>query len=343
MKHANFSVSSFTLFISVFTCVFSSALLSFNATATDTWQEIETSKEFSARHEAGFVKFENKGYLIGGRGIKAVDEFDPNLLTWRPLQKSPIELHHFQPAVWQNKIVIAGALTGGYPSETPVENIYYFYPNDKKWEKGPAIPKARLRGSTVAVIKNDSLYLIGGITNGHLDGNVNWVDRYDFITDTWTILDDAPHARDHAQGVLINNNIYVAGGRRTLGKNNQVFELVEGKIDVFNTETNQWQVAQHELPIPRAGIATFAYQDSFIVVGGESADPTKAHEEVHLYDTNSKKWLTKSSLIQGRHGSGVILINGYLWIASGSGMQGGSPELNSVERIKLNDIFINAK
>jgi N-acetylneuraminic acid mutarotase len=108
----------------------------------------------------------------------------------------------------------------------------------------------------------------------------------------------------------------------------------------LNTETKQWQVAQLELPVPRAGIATFAYQDSFIVVGGESANPNKAHEEVHLYNTQSKKWIKKSSLMQGRHGSGVIEMNGYLWIASGSGMQGGSPELNSVERIKLDDIFI---
>ena len=335
MKHANFSASYFTFFISLF--------VTFNVIAANTWQEIETTKSFSVRHEAGFVKFEEKGYLIGGRGIKAVDEFDPNLLTWRPLQKSPIELHHFQPTVWQDKIVIAGALTGGYPSETPVENIYYFYPNENKWEKGPAIPKARLRGSTVAVIKNNSLYLIGGITNGHLDGNVNWVDRYDFNTDTWTILNDAPHSRDHAQGVLINNSIYVAGGRRTQGKHNKVFELVEAKLDVFNIETNQWQVAQHELPTPRAGIATFTYQNKFIVVGGESADPNKAHEEVHLFDSQSKKWLKKPSLIQGRHGSGVIEMNGYLWIASGSGMQGGSPELYSVERIKLDDIFINDK
>jgi hypothetical protein len=333
MKNINFSVSYFTFLISL--------LATFNVIAANTWQEIETTKSFSARHEAGFVKFKDKGYLIGGRGVKAVDEFDPNLLTWRPLQKSPIELHHFQPVVWQNRIVIAGALTGGYPSETPVDNIYYFYPNENKWEKGPAIPQARLRGSTVTVIKNNSLYLIGGITNGHLDGNVNWVDRYDFNTETWTILKDAPHSRDHAQGVLINNSIYVAGGRRTLGKNNKVFELVEGKLDVFNIMTNQWRVAQQELPTPRAGIATFAYQDSFIVVGGESANPDKAHEEVHLYDTKSKKWLIKTSLIKGRHGSGVILINGYLWIASGSGMQGGSPELNSVERIKLDDIFIN--
>jgi hypothetical protein len=73
---------------SLFYTAFISACVVFNAAAETTWQEIETTKSFSVRHEAGFVKFENKGYLIGGRGIKAVDTFDPNLLTWRPLQQS---------------------------------------------------------------------------------------------------------------------------------------------------------------------------------------------------------------------------------------------------------------
>ena len=77
------------------------------------------------------------------------------------------------------------------------------------------------------------------------------------------------------------------------------------------------------------------------MVGGESANPNKAHEEVHLFNSQSKEWLKKPPLKQGRHGSGVIEINGYLWIASGSGMQGGSPELNSVERIKLDKMFIS--
>ncbi|WP_426357698.1 Kelch repeat-containing protein [Pseudocolwellia sp. HL-MZ19] len=332
------SINKFNVAKSLF--IFTAALFTIvNVCKAETWETVETSKEFSARHEAGFVKFDNKGYLIGGRGIKPVDVFDPNNLTWQALEKSPIELHHFQPSVWRNKIVVAGAMTGGYPDEKPVENIYYFYPKENKWQQGPAIPKARLRGSTVAVIKDNSLYLIGGITNGHLSGNVNWVDRYDFLTDKWTVLADAPHARDHAQGLMINDHIYIAGGRRTFGDNKQVFELVEAKVDVFDITTNKWQIADSKLPVPRAGISLFAHDTGFIVVGGESADPTKAHEEVHLFDIQTQTWKTKQPLTQGRHGSGVIELNGYLWIASGSGMQGGSPELKSVERIKLDKVF----
>jgi len=305
----------------------------------DNWDAIETNNEFSVRHEAGFITFENQGYLLGGRGIKAVNVLNPNTLAWESLAASPFEMHHFQPVIWKNKIIIAGAFTGGYPFETPVANIYYFIPNENKWEKGPEIPKERRRGSVSTVIIGDSLFLVGGIKNGHTDGNVAWVDRYNLKTNVWTILPDAPHVRDHAQAAIIDNKIYVAGGRKTFGKTNNVFDFVVDKVDVFNTTTNKWNTLKEVLPIPRAGVSVFAKNNGFIVVGGESANPNKAHEEVHYYNINKHQWLSVASLKQGRHGSGIVEMHGYLWIASGSGMQGGSPELRSVERIKTDKIF----
>ncbi|MDO6712402.1 kelch repeat-containing protein [Aliiglaciecola sp. 2_MG-2023] len=307
--------------------------------AQQTWDQVETNGTFSVRHEAGFVQLNNKGYLIGGRGIKSVDELEPSNLNWRNLSPSPLELHHFQPVVWQDQILIAGALTGQYPDEKPVAHIYFFSPHKNAWQQGTAIPKERLRGSAIAVVNQDILYLIGGITNGHLDGNVSWVDSLDLRTQKWSILPNAPHSRDHAQGVLIDNKIYVIGGRRTLGAQNKVFELVEEKVDVFDIASQTWSTLPQALPIPRAGLSVYAEHNSFIAVGGESANPNKAHEEVHRYDILQGQWSSAPSLIQGRHGSGVIKMNGYLWIASGSGMQGGSPELDSVERILADDMF----
>ncbi|WP_076536471.1 kelch repeat-containing protein [Shewanella sp. UCD-KL21] len=57
-------------------------------------------------------------------------------------------------------------------------------------------------------------------------------------------------------------------------------------------------------------MAIFAAHNKLIVVGGESAAPNTAHEEVHLFDSQSQQWLKKPSLIQGRHGSGIIAANG---------------------------------
>ena len=48
------------------------------------------------RHEACFVNVNGKGYLIGGRGEKPVDVYDPNIQSWTQKAGPGLELHHMQ-------------------------------------------------------------------------------------------------------------------------------------------------------------------------------------------------------------------------------------------------------
>lgn len=77
-------------------------------------------------------------------------------------------------------------------------------------------------------------------------------------------------------------------------------------LEVVVLKQNSWQVLENPLPTSRAGIATYTTNNAFIVVGGESADPTKAHEEVELFDIASQTWHSKTPLRLGRHRTGVI-------------------------------------
>lgn len=43
------------------------------------------------------------------------------------------------------------------------------------------------------------------------------------------------------------------------------------------------------------------------------------------------KWTTLNPLSRGRHGSQLIYYNKNIYVASGSGNKGGSPELTSME------------
>src|SRR3712207_3186322 len=70
----------------------------FNAAlaATGSWVSVTPSSGSpTARHEASFVQAGNKFYLLGGRGIKPVQVFDPVNKTWTNKANTPIELHHF--------------------------------------------------------------------------------------------------------------------------------------------------------------------------------------------------------------------------------------------------------
>src|SRR5690606_39171325 len=76
--------------------------------AQETWQNQPYANGTSPlqRHENGFVEIGGKFYLFGRRGIKPVNIFDPVTNTWTAGASPPIELHHFQAVVYQNKIYI---------------------------------------------------------------------------------------------------------------------------------------------------------------------------------------------------------------------------------------------
>ena len=47
-------------------------------------------------------------YLIGGRGTRPLDIYDPATNAWRVGASPPIELHHFQAIVYDNEIWVVG-------------------------------------------------------------------------------------------------------------------------------------------------------------------------------------------------------------------------------------------
>ncbi|MEM9364524.1 MAG: DUF5060 domain-containing protein [Planctomycetota bacterium] len=306
-----------------------------------TWETVETIGMPTARHEAAFIAFENKAYLIGGRRINPVDVFDPTTKTWTALSPTPIELHHFQAVVVDDAIYLMGAMTGRYPRETPLEKVVVYYPKRDEFAFVHGIPESRRRGGAGAVYHDGRIYLVGGITNGHVDGYVPWLDAYDPVTGDWEILPDAPHARDHFQAAVVDGKLVAAAGRRTEQKKNATFRQTVEEVDVFEFEQGRWLPEPHTpapIPTKRAGNMAMAYEGMLVIGGGESGDQKPAHDEVEVLDIQSGQWSDWPSLQRGRHGSGFAVIGDEVYIASGSGNRGGGPELTSLERLRLSTL-----
>lgn len=70
-------------------------------------------------------------YLLGGRGRKVIDVYNPGTRSWTQKTGPPIELHHMQCVAvpTDDQIFIVSAWTGGYPMERNVEFIYVRYTN----------------------------------------------------------------------------------------------------------------------------------------------------------------------------------------------------------------------
>lgn len=300
------------------------------------WETLKCNGEPVARHEAAFIKANGKFYLMGGRRIQEVSIFNPETNTWTHGAKPPIELHHFQGFSYKGDIYVAGAMTGKYPHETSLPNMYIYKPLTNSWVQGPAMPAGRLRGSTGSVVYKNKLYIACGIINGHWDGHVKWFDCYDFKTRKWEKLPDAPHYRDHFNAVLCHDKMYLVGGRVTSGSIGKVFELTVPEVDVFDFKTGQWSTLDKPVPTQRAGCTAICIGHKIIFTGGESADQHLAHKEVECLDTKTGDWSELPSLNTGRHGTQLIWYKKKLYIASGNATMGGGNEIKSIECFSKN-------
>ncbi len=301
------------------------------------WESVETYGLPTARHEASLVAFEDKLYLMGGRRLNPVEIYDPDTSQWTAASKPPVEIHHFQAVTYGQAIYVIGAMTGQWPHETPLAHVLIYHPKEDRWERGADIPADRRRGGAGAAVYDGKIYLIGGITNGHMDGFKPWLDSFDPQTGEWVLLPDAPQARDHFQAVVSGDKLYAFAGRRTHYREKKSFELTTRFGDVFDLATGKWQPINtaQSLPTERAGAMAFAWNDNIIIGGGESGNQIAAHDEVEVYNTQSQRWHIWPDFNQGRHGSGFAVIGGYLYTASGCGNRGGEPELTTLERLKL--------
>jgi N-acetylneuraminic acid mutarotase len=284
------------------------------------WQQL------TARHENGYVKVADRFYLLGGRNDRPVDIFDPVKGTWSKGAPPPFEIHHFQALEYDGKVWLVGAMTGRYPAEPPIPNIYIYDPRSDTWTRGPEIPADRRRGGSGAVLYQGEIYVVAGIRNGHTDGHVTWFDAYNPKTNTWRQLPDAPHARDHFQAAVINDKLYAAGGRRSSFATNQTFQLTVPEVDVYDFKTGRWSTLPPAANIPtqRAGGAVAVVDGKLLVMGGESGNQAIAHNEVEAYDPTAGTWRTLAPLTLGRHATQAIVHNGLVYLAAGSRTRGAT-------------------
>ncbi|MEM9327962.1 MAG: kelch repeat-containing protein [Bacteroidota bacterium] len=303
------------------------------------WRTVQATGECTARSECALAVAGEKLYLMGGRRVQGVDVYDPLSSTWAIGAEAPIEMHHFQAVTYDDKVYVMGALTGAYPREDPVPVIYIYDPMEDRWMVGDSIPAHRRRGAAGVAVVGDKIYLACGIQDGHYDGHVTWLDRYDPKTGAWEELADAPRARDHFQLAAVGDQLFIAGGRTSSAKTGHVFDLTISEVDVYDIGTGQWRSHISDIPTQRAGCTSVTFGQQFVVIGGESASIEEGHYEAEVFDPVTNGWYSSHPLIDGRHGMQAVLFDDNIYLAAGAGNRGGGPELTSIEVISASGLF----
>lgn len=318
--------------VSLFTCFLLVQTESLNA-QTYNWHSLEANGSATNRHENAFVRAGNKFILLGGRGLKPNDIYDTQTQEWTEGTQPPFEIHHIQAVELDGLVYVVGAMTGGWPYETPLPNILIYDPVIDKWAIGPEIPADRRRGAAGTVVYNDKIYVVCGIINGHTSGWVKWFDEFNPKTNKWRELPNAPRARDHLHSAVVDNKLVVAGGRRS-GYGGGGFETTVEQTNVYDFETGEWTELpspEGDIPTQRAGIAAAVHNGNLVIIGGESGSQETAHSEVEMLNLSTGSWEALPSLNRGRHGTEAISFDDMIIVGAGSGNRGGGPELNSFE------------
>ncbi len=297
------------------------------------WETLPSSdgSVLTCRHESAMVNVNGRLYLMGGRGNRPTEAYDPTTAKWTAMGLPPFEINHFQPVVVAGLVYIVGAFTGSYPNETNVPNVWTWDPSTDQWTQGALIPAARRRGSNGAFVRDGKIYLLGGNNQGHNGGARPWFDEFDPVSQTWQVLPDAPRARDHFSTVVIGDRLVAAGGRTTTQPG--PFGNTIGEVDIYDFTSGQWSTISQDLPTPRAGALAAPIGRYAIVIGGESTSQQDSHDECEALDVLSEKWVTLPPLVDGRHSGGLGVVDGRIYVASGSGRRGGTPELDTLEVI----------
>ncbi len=293
---------------------------------TGEWQTIDT--EFGeSRHEGASAQAGEAFYVMGGResdAIRIYDPFDGEEGSWSSGASSPIQLHHFQAVELDGLIYAIGAMTGPYPEEPPVENVYIYDPLADRWITGPAMPPDRLRGSSGTVVHDGLIYWISGNTLGHVGPVTDLVDVYDPATGNFTPLAEIPNPRDHFFATLHQGSIYVIGGRRSVPEEG-AFEPTIPEIDVYDIAAGTWQTlpASANLNPTRAAAATDRVGDEIVIAGGESGSQTEAHAETRAFNPATGQWRNLANMLTPRHAAQAIVSNDGFYVVAGAPNRGG--------------------
>ena len=160
------------------------------------------------------------------------------------------------------------------------------------------------------------------------------MDEFDPKTEKWTILPDAPRARDHFSATIVDDELYVLGGRKSMAPDHSFEKTIE-EVDVFNLNKKEWYSLPEGIPTMRAGTSTVALGKYVVTVGGESAASETAHIETEAYDTKKNKWIKMVSLIDGRHGMGAAVYKNRIYVAGGNGNRGSGLPIETMEVFTL--------
>jgi N-acetylneuraminic acid mutarotase len=249
----------------------------------------------------------------------------------------PLALHHPAWAELNGKIYLFGGFVKpekGPSAWVPINNAWEYDPANDSWKALAPLPTKR--GAAAAAVVGGKIYVIGGASvhpgskeaavhpaRPHRSVDAN--EAYDPATDTWEARQTMPTARNHAFIGVVNNKIYVIGGR--VGAAFITRASNTGIVEEYDPATDQWGPLKASMPNPRSAGASGTYKGRIYTAGGEerSTGPwQRTFRAVEAFDPATNRWTVLPDMSFPRHGLAGDIVNGKFHLVSGDVASGGA-------------------
>ena len=238
-----------------------------------------------------------------------VEAYDPESDSWRSLPDLPAGRHHVNAAVVDGELYALGGLGFGFDQRG---DCWVF--DGSGWVELTSMPDDRARGAATVGVMDGQIHLVGGVRGS----DVPFHDVYDPATDTWSALPDAPIARDHGGGAVIDGLLYSVGGRH---------QSIASHVPALYAFDGSGWTELADMPTSRGGIAVTELNGRIHVIGGEGdPDELEGVFDVHeAYDPATDSWETLPPPNVPRHGTGAVSVDGKLYLPGGADKQALGP------------------
>jgi len=182
--------------------------------------------------------------------------------------------------------------------------------------KGPTVgqlaPTCRrlCRGPATGVI-NGLVYVVGGATTS-TSVNINQI--YNPETDTWTTGPPMPTARFVTAGAVVNNILYVIGGKPNVAACPMAYCQLT-VVEAYDPSSNTWST-KSPMPTPRDSIATVVVGGIIYVIGGFLNGSGRLNT-VESYNPATDTWTEEAPLLLGKSYEAAGLLGSTIVAAGG--------------------------
>ena len=288
------------------------------------------------------------GLRRGAAGALVIEDrvgfYDPVADSWFEEEPLPAPRHHPMVVTADGALIIVGGYgrseAGDWTAMTEV-----WIADGLIWS--PVAPLPRPLCETVGVDLAGRAHLVTGrrplgAANGQWNDQSDVADHwaYDRSADRWEAMQPAPMARNSAAGAVLNEALWLAGGRTVSGGGT-------GRLDRYDPAADRWDTLAPIPPSPTTGqqvgggLAMAAVGGKLVAFGGEwfaqggGGAGGGVFAETWLYDPATDRWEAGPPMRTPRHGLAAAAVDGAIYAIAGGEVVSGGRAGGLVEALRL--------